>query len=87
MLRSDGQWYRDQGIATYNPTTYEIQRIAVLNSYGLGSVVLSMQDYLTPNTLNTTMLYASSFTMESTAVQVHKQQQQQQQHSYTFVPS
>ena len=65
---SDGQWYRDQGIATYNPTTYEIQQI-VVPSDGR-TVRMSLQDYLTPNTLNTTMLLANAFAEGSTAVQV-----------------
>ena len=69
---SDGQWYRDQGIATYNPTAYEIQQIVVRTLYS-GAVQMSLQDYLTPNTLSTTMLLANSFTVGSTAVQVHKQ--------------
>jgi hypothetical protein len=52
-FHQDGTWYGDQGVATYNPTTYEVQQIVVQN---LGTtpavpagqeIVLGLQDYLT----------------------------------------
>jgi hypothetical protein len=52
-FNQDGTWYRDQGVATYNPTTYEVQQVVVQN---LGTtptvpagqeIVLGLQDYLT----------------------------------------
>lgn len=44
---SNGSWYRDQGIATYNPVTYEIQEVFIPSAVS-GGVVLFLSDYQTP---------------------------------------
>jgi len=39
----NGLWYRDHGLAQYNPLVYEIQRVVIT-----GSTTLQLYDYLTP---------------------------------------
>jgi hypothetical protein len=46
----NGAWYRDQGVANYNPVVYTIQSIFIPISQG-GNIVLQLPDYLTPTSV------------------------------------
>eukprot|EP01031_Cornospumella_fuschlensis_P050436 gene50436-61707_t len=47
-LLSNGSWYRDQGVAQYNPQVYDVQAIKFVAASIGTSAVVSLQDYLTP---------------------------------------
>ncbi len=62
-------------MATYTPTTYEIQRVTVAKPLGGStppSVQLGLTDYLTPNTLNTSVLLTDFFVPPANASVVQK---------------
>ena len=63
----NGTWYRDQGVATYNPVTYEVQEVFIPTSVS-GGVVLLLPDYLTPS--STVNFTTPSFSASSSAATV-----------------
>jgi len=63
-------WYRDQGVAAYNPQVYEVQEITISSSYLSKSVYVQLNDYLTP--YSTQVFNSSVFTGHSTAYEVQQ---------------
>eukprot|EP01032_Pedospumella_encystans_P016613 gene16613-18946_t len=65
-----GNWVGDHGVATYNPQVYEIQMITIPVGSLNAPVVMSMDDYLTPD--SQAVFLSTAFTAHSTAFEVQQ---------------
>eukprot|EP01036_Dinobryon_divergens_P022354 gene22354-30602_t len=65
---ANGTWYRDQGVATYNPQTYTTQAVTILSRHSNDGIMLYLADYLTP--YSTAVFATTYFTSNSTPYQV-----------------
>merc|ERR1711871_289774 len=64
---SNGTWYADQGVATYNSVAYTVQSVTFVGS--TGPVTLSLSDYMTPHSSTSYNAAAFSSTDDAATVQ------------------
>jgi hypothetical protein len=70
FFASNSSWYRDQGIATYNPQVYEVQTLTIRKVDTSLSQILSLNDYLTP--FSTIEFNTTSFSGDSSSYDVQQ---------------
>ena len=69
-FHANGSFYRDQGVAAYNPQVYEVQQITIDSGFLGQAVVLELADYLTPH--SEANFSTASFTSSSTPFDVQE---------------
>jgi len=70
FFASNNSWFRDQGVAIYNPQVYEIQQISVGHASLNSAVTVVLKDYLTPG--STSSFTSGSFTGAYTSFEVQQ---------------
>jgi hypothetical protein len=62
---NNNSWYRDQGVASYNPQIYEIQEIRILSTALNNNIRITLEDYLTPSS---SAIYNSGYFTSSSSL-------------------